>query len=420
MSSSEAAAEWVAIDQLKEWGRNPRLIDEAQIQRVAESIKRFGFSAPIVARLEDGEIIAGHTRYKAARKLGLHKVPVRFMQLDPADAHLLALADNRLTELTPWNDAELYDLLGEFGLESAALAGWSSEDLEQMGSDLLKGDGTGTGDGKPSDVDEDEPGDPPPEPITKPGDLWLLGKHRLLCADATKRASYERLLEGTRAHLMVTDPPYGVSVTGGTHDPRDPNYRKGPDRKTIANDSITGEKLRDFLKAAFTEAGACMVPGASWYVWYAGTETRAFIDAAELLGGFRHILMWVKPNFVFGRCDYHYRHEPCLYGWLPGAGHTWRGSRDQSSVFELSRDGAVAELKHPTVKPVKLYSVPIENHLEPGQIVLDPFSGSGPAFSAAEQTGRICYGTELDPAFCDVIVDRWERLTGAKAERRRA
>lgn len=409
----DPAAVWLSPKQLKPWDRNPRLNDAA-VPRVAAAIREFGFGAPIVARAADRRIIAGHTRWKAATQLGLERVPVRLVDLSERKAALMAAADNRLGELAEWDVPALQQLLSEFDLAEVELAGWSGDDLQAMADQLL-----GAAD-KERDVVEDEPPEPPEKPITRLGDVWELGRHRLVCGDATDPAVYDVLLEGAQVGLLTTDPPYGVSVTGGTHDPRDPNYRKGHDRRTIANDELTGERLEAFLRRAFTPAAERMVKGAAWYVWYAGTETRAFVDAAEVLGGFKHILVWVKPNFVFGRSDYHYRHEPVLYGWTPGAAHAWLGDRKQDSVFELGRDDAVGELKHPTVKPVKLYSIPIQNHLGADGSVLDNFAGSGPAFSAAEQTGRRCYGIELDPRFCDVIVERWQALTGGKAVRRGA
>lgn len=402
---------WVATEKLKPWAKNPRKNDHV-VDKVAASITRHGFGAPLLARRENGEVIAGHTRLKAAIKLKLKMVPVRYLDLTEEQAHQLALADNKLGEEAVWDDSALLEILSQWSPADRDLAGWSDKDMAALERAA----------GVDQDVTEDDIPELPDEPVTKLGDMWRLGRHVLVCGDSTEPHTYEklRLLSGRTgpfAGLMVTDPPYGVSVTGGTHDPRDPNYRKGPDRKTIENDDLTGERLASFLRQAFTGAAQALTPGAAWYVWYAGTESVAFIDAAGVLGGFRHQLVWVKPNFVFGRSDYHYRHEPCLYGWTPGQGHAWLGGRKQSSVFDLSRDEAIAELKHPTVKPVGLYAISIKNHLGTDGALLDPFAGSGPAFSAAEQLERTCYGIELSPGYCDVIVERWENLTGGKAHR---
>lgn len=409
-AEDEPAAEWVELDKLAAWKDNPRVNDHV-VDSVVESVRKFGFGAPLLARRATGEIIAGHTRLKAAHKLGLSRVPVRYLDLSEEQAHLLALADNRLAEKALWSLPGLHALLGKYDESEAAIAGWSGDELAAMAQEVLAQSDSD------KEIAEDEVPELPAVPITKLGDVWQLGRHRLICGDSTDPQTFARLLGDRKVGLMVTDPPYGVSVAGGAHDPRDPNYRKGHERGGLANDELTGERLEQFLRAAYQAVLPALAPGAAWYTWYADRETLAVARAAEVLGGFRHILAWVKPNFVFGRADYHYRHEPCLYGWTPGAAHVWLGDRKQSSVFEVARDGAVAELKHPTVKPVHLYAVPIANHLGAGGCIVDPFAGSGPAVSAAEQTGRTCYAAELSPAFCDVIVERWQALSGSQAQR---
>lgn len=243
--------------------------------------------------------------------------------------------------------------------------------------------------------------------------LILKSKHRLLCGDSTKAEDVGRLMAGEKAGLMNTDPPYGVSVAGGTHDPRDEkNYRSGG---KIDNDELTGQKLRQFLDASFGLAADVLERGAAWYVWYAGTETKAFLDAADRIGGMRHILIWVKPNFVFGRSDYHYRHEPVMYGWMPGAAHRWLGDRTQDSVWESRAGQDLQKKQHPTSKPIAIATKPIANHTQEDDVVYDPFLGSGTTLIAAEQLGRRCMGIEISPVYCDVIVTRFERLTGEKA-----
>jgi site-specific DNA-methyltransferase (adenine-specific) len=404
------AAVYVETRHLKEWVRNPRENDDA-IPRVMESIKEFGFGAPIIARRANGEVIAGHTRLKAAIKLGLKTVPVRYLDLTEKKAHQLALADNKLGEIATWNDAELLRILGDYAPDERLIAGWGEEDMKALERAVTGASDSGA-------VTEDEPGPVPKVPITTLGDIWQLGRHRLICGDSTDPAVISRLLEGRKVGLMATDPPYGVKAIGGTRDPRDPNYKtNGRQDIDIANDDLDPDQLEGFLRRAFEAALPAMAPGASWYVWSSSKVVRPVMQALDVLGGYRHELVWVKSNFVFGRCDYHYRHEPCLYGWTPGAGHTWLGTRDQSSVVEVPLDKAVGELVHPSVKPVELYAIPIRNHLGADGAVLDPFSGTGPAFSAAEQLGRTCYGVELDPGYCDVIVARWEALTGDKGVR---
>lgn len=399
----EVAAEWVPIDELHVWKDNPRKNDGAPVKKVAESIHRFGFASPIIAR-RNGEIIAGHTRYKAAKQLKLDRVPVRYMDLEPDAAHLLALADNRTAEEAEWDDAMLSAVLGQLESQGADLAstGFDEKELERLLRDVS------------ADSDADgEVIEPPADPITKPGNLWLLGNHRLLCGDSTKAEDVGRLMAGAKADLLNTDPPYGVSVAGGTHDPRDTkNYRSGGE---IENDGLTGDSLAKFLEAAFANAKKHLSAGASWYVWYADTETAAFLRATQSLGGMRHILVWVKPNFVFGRCDYHYRHEPVMYGWTPGAGHRWYGDRTQDSVWEAKVGVDLEKKLHPTSKPISIAARPIQNHTQRGDVVADMFLGSGTTLIAAEQLGRKCYGMEISPAYCDVIVKRWETMTGQTA-----
>lgn len=396
------------------YAKNARTHSEAQVAAIAGSIREFGFTNPILLDEHDG-IIAGHGRVMAAMKLALIEVPtITLAGLTEVQKRAYIIADNKLALDAGW-DAELLALeLQDIRAQGFDLAytGFSTEELEN----LIRGTQPS---GPESEVKEDTAPEPPKNPITKAGDVWLLGRHRLICGDSTDPRVIKTLMDGRVSGLMVTDPPYGVSVVGGTHDPRAATYKRDP-TLTIQNDELTGDKLRAFLRSAFEASMPALAAGASWYVWFAGSETRAFIESAEVLGGFRHMLVWVKPNFVFGRSDYHYRHEPCLYGWRPGAAHTWLGDRKQSSVFELSRDGAVAPSTHPTVKPVELYAIPIRNHLGADGALLDPFAGSGPAFSAAEQLGRTCYGVELAPGYCDVIVERWQTLTGQKATRKSA
>jgi DNA modification methylase len=222
-----------------------------------------------------------------------------------------------------------------------------------------------------------------------------------------------RLMDGATATLMVTDPPYGVNVAGGTHDPRDElNYRSGG---RIANDALTGPRLGQFLTAAFERANAILAPGSAWYVFYAGTETRAVLDAVAAIGGMRHVLVWVKPNFVFGRSDYHYRHEPVMYGWTDGAAHAWLGDRSQDSVWEFGRSEDLAKKQHPTAKPVGVYEKAIGNHVDVGAVVYEPFSGSGSALIAAERLSRRCHAMEIDPQYVAVAIKRWEQFTGREA-----
>lgn len=403
------AAVYVRVSDLRPWLKNPRQNEEA-VEPVARSIKQYGFGAPLIARRANGEIIAGHTRLKAAIKLGLKQVPVRYLDLTEAEAHSLARADNRLGELATWDDAELLEQLKALDAQQRQLEGWSDKDMAALERAVLGGTG--------GEVTEDQPPEPPKVPITKRGDVWQLGRHRLICGDATDPEVLATLLDGRKVGLMATDPPYGVAIVTGTKDPTHAKHRQGEERnRSIDNDDLDPRELEQFLSAAWEAALPHLVPGCAWYVWFASSMATPAMRACERLGGARHQIVWVKHKFVFSRCDYHYRHEPCMYGWVPGAGHTWLGSRDQDTVWDLKADQAVGELVHPSVKPVELWARPIANHLGADGALLDPFAGSGPAFSAAEQLGRVCYGAELDPRYCDVIVGRWEALTGGRGVR---
>lgn len=422
--ADEIAAEWVAITSLKPWKRNPRE-NAAAIQPVADSIKRFGFGAPIVARREDGEIIAGHTRYEAAKRLGLDRVPVRFLDLDPADAHLLALADNHLGEVATWDERGLLAVLGDLrqsGTDSAAVAGWtdvSIDDLLAHAGDAIAGT-EGLGDATQSVVDDDPPVDRSEELRAKwrvvPGHLWEIpskngaGTHRLLCGDSTNADDFDRLMAGEVAALMHTDPPYGVNVAGGTRDPRDvKNYRSGG---KVANDSLTDENLTSLLRAAFGNCRRYLPAGAAYYVWHPASKLALFAACiSDELAPPRQVVVWSKTHFVFGRQDYHWQHEMCFYGWISGAAHTWLGSRNQSTVWTTPTVGTDVEKKlHPTAKPLALPARPIGNHTRVSDLVLDPFCGSGSTLVAAEQLGRKCYAMELEPQYVAVALERLAAL----------
>lgn len=390
----ESAAQWVETGKLTPWARNPRKNDES-VQRVAESIKRFGFGAPILARRADGEVIAGHTRLKAAVLLGLPRVPVRYLDLDPADAHLLALADNRLGEFAEWDQPALQEILGEYSFDAAAAAGWTSADIEKMASELLA-DSPG-----PGETTEDEAPEPPKTPVTKPGDVWSLGDHRLACGDCA--SELVATLGGSLAEMVFTDPPYGVSYVGRTSK-----------SLTIENDAPA--EFQAVLDRAFAALLTAVAPGGAWYVCApSGPDSLVFGQKLRDLGVLRQRLVWVKDRFVLGRSDFHYRHEDIYYGWSPGAAHRFRGDRTQDSVWEVDRPSR--NDVHPTMKPVALVAKALGMSSSVGDIVVDPFLGSGTTLIAAEQLSRRCRGTELSPAYCDVIVERWQNLTGGKATR---
>jgi len=391
----EAAAVWVPITKLNPWAQNPRK-NETAVEKVVESIRRFGFGAPILAR-PNGEVIAGHTRLKAAERLGLDRVPVRYLDLDPADAHLLALADNKLAEIAEWDQELLATILRDVAPEEAALAGFGAEELAELLAELETP--------RTYLTDPDDVPDTPEQPVTKPGDLWIMGRHRLLCGDSTRPEDVERLVDGQKMAMVFTDPPYNVDYVGGTKD-----------ALRIRNDSMSEEDFSRFLLAAHEAMLSHTEPGGAIYVCHADTAGHTFrhslVEAGWLL---KQCLIWVKQNFVLGRQDYHWQHEPILYGWAPGAAHRWFGDRKQSTVWPVDRPRRSEE--HPTMKPVELVERALLNSSAPGARVLDPFGGSGTTLIACEKFGRSAYLMELDPHYCDVIIQRWQEFTGETARR---
>jgi site-specific DNA-methyltransferase (adenine-specific) len=394
MENQKLEIEVWPIDKLRFDPNNARKHDARNLDAIAKSLSRFGQRKPIVV-VGDGTIVAGNGTVEAAKKLGwteisIVRVPWRWT---PDEIKAYALADNRTAELAEWDSAILADQLIELDA-----VGW---DVSELGFEALE---------PPTDPDpEDEaPLEFKPEPVTKLGDLYRLGEHLLLCGDATHSSTYDKLLltQGKKevVDLVWTDPPYGVSYVGKTKD-----------ALTIQNDSLNPEEFRVFLHTAFENANRVCKPGAVWYVAApAGNLFLPFAQALSDLEIWRHTLVWVKDIFVMGRTDYHYRHEAILYGWSPGAAHQEPPDRKQDTVWEIPRPKRSEE--HPTMKPLELIIRALRNSTQKGQIVLDPFGGSGSTLIAAEQTGRKARLVELDPKYCDVIVTRWQNLTGQKAE----
>lgn len=385
------AAEMVPIERLKPWVKNPRKNDKA-VRAVADSIARFGFANPILARREDGRVIAGHTRLKAAILLGLAEAPVRYLDLGEEEADALALADNRLGELAEWDDAALAEILQGLGDRRKGL-GWTEDDI----AEILAGAAL------PDDGDEAPP--VPAEAVSVLGEVYELGPHRLTCGDSTDPAVWARLLGGERIRMIWTDPPYGVAVNSGTPEQNAAAHRR-TDGLLVQNDDLTPEALRALLDAVFGAARAACDPGAAWYVAAPAGPLFAVFGAA--LGDiWRHTLIWKKDVFAFGRSDYHYCHEPIFYGWVDGGPHHFADDRTQHTVMEFARPKKSTE--HPTMKPIPLVRKCIVNSSRPGWIVGDPFGGSGTTLLAAACEGRIARLIELDPRYCDVIRRRWTK-----------
>ena len=501
--ADEPAAVWVARSSLHAWADNPRKNDGEPVAKVAASIKRFGFASPIIAR-SNGEVIAGHTRLKAAEVLGLERVPVRYLDLDPAEAHLLALADNKLNEEAEWHSAAVASLLSDYSLDDAALAGWDSDDLEKLANEL--------GALEPKEVTEDEVPEVPVVPTTKPGDLWLLGEHRVLCGDSTKAEDVARLMGGEKAQLIHADPPYGM----------------GKEKDGVQNDNLYADKLdafqmawwRAFRPHAEGNASAYIWGNAEglWRLWFVG----GLKDSERLT--MRNEVTWDKrednPTMLVSgvplesRRMYHPT-ERCLFfmlgeqgfnnnadnyweGWEPirgyleaemnkcGGAKNWKAALDNrmgghyftksqwcfptaeayaklrtfangdafkrehdelkrehdelkrehdelkrefygtrahfdnthdnmTDVWEFPRVTGEDRHGHATPKPVAMICRAIKSSTAAEALVVDPFLGSGTTLIAAEQLGRKCYGMEISPQYCDVIVKRWENLTGKTA-----
>ena len=389
--------EKVLIEKLIPYARNARTHDEAQVSQIAASIKEFGFNNPILIS-DDYSIIAGHGRLAAARKLGLAEVPViRLSHLSDTQRKAYVLADNRLALNAGWDNDLLKLELIELKAEDVDLEmlGFSVEELDGLLNAIEPTEGL---------TDEDAVPEPPEEPITKPGDIWILGKHRLMCGDSTSMDHLATLTAGALVDMWLTDPPYNVAYEGKTKD-----------ALKIKNDSMADDQFRQFLRDSYTAADSVMKPGAVFYIWHSDSEDYNFRGAAHDSGWkVRQCLIWKKSTIVMGRQDYHWKHEPCLYGWKEGAGHLWAADRKQTTILEFDKPSRNGE--HPTMKPVALFEYQMLNNTKGGDIVLDSFGGSGTTLIAAEKNGRIAYLMELDPKYCDVIVKRWEEFTGKKAE----
>lgn len=375
----------IKITLIKPYKKNAKKHTETQIANVAESIRQFGWAQPIVVD-KDYTIIIGHCRYSAAERLGLETVPVVVASdLTAEQVRKLRNLDNKLNE-SEWN----FDLLKDDILDldfSDFDIDWGIED-----NDVI----TGIEEDEAPEVDEEN------EPITQPGDIWQLGKHRLMCGDSTDAGTVALLMDGKKADLFLTDPPYNVAYEGKTKD-----------ALTIENDKMGSDKFREFLTSAFTAAVSVLKEGAGFYIWFASREHCNFETALNESGlEVRQELIWKKNSMVLGRQDYQWKHEPCLYGWKDGASHNWYSDRCQTTILEFDKPARNGE--HPTMKPVELFAYQIQNSTKKGDIVLDLFGGSGTTIIACEQTGRIGYSMELDPRYCDVIIKRYENLTGNK------
>ena len=400
------------VDALIPYCRNARIHSPEQILQLRASIREFGFLMPLLID-QDNNIIAGHGRLMAAKAEGMVEVPcVLAEHLTETQRRAYVLADNRLAEQASW-DEDLISLelqeLQEAGFD-LALTGFDEEDI------ILE-ESTDA-------VEDDFAPEIPVEPWSRPGQIYQLGRHRLMCGDSTRAADVQALLEGKQVQLLLTDPPYNVDYTSTAN-------------VKLDNDALDDDAYAALLRNALTNGAAALEPGASFYLWHAdGDPGRIVRDMCHDVGlPVRQCLIWVKNSATLSRQDYQWQHEPCLhgqtaaealecgdtwddheaclYGWKDGKAHLWCSDRKQTTVLEFDRP--VKSADHPTMKPIRLFGYQITNSTRPGAAVLDLFAGSGPTVIACEQLGRTAYLMESDPRFVDVIVERWEQFTGQKA-----
>lgn len=393
---SDTIGEFYPIEGLTPHPKNPRQNEEA-VSQIARSIERFGFTSPIIAREQDKTIIAGHTRWKAGKKLGLSKVPVIFVNLSVVDAELLMIADNKLGEKADWDTDKLSDLLSELREQGEDLdvLGFDDGELEDLLDSLFD---TDLANYEENEIDIDEKS----EPISQSGEIYKLGEHRLMCGDSTIKENWDMLLDGEEIDMIFTDPPYGVSYVGKTED-----------AMTIQNDELTGEELYLFLRSVFEclenklrNGGVCYV--ASPPSPHLRIQFERSLLEFDLVS---HCLTWVKNTFVLGRCDYHYQHEDIFYGWKKGAAHYFVNDRTKSTT--LLFDKPSANRIHPTMKPVELIEELINNSSRKNEIIADAFGGSGSTLIACAKTKRKARLIELDPKYCDAIRKRWAEFARA-------
>lgn len=410
------------VDSLTRHDKNARVGD---VEAVKESIQTNGWYGAVIAQKSSRKIVIGNHRYQAALELGYDTIPTILLDITDEQAKRMMLADNRTSDKGTYDHEKLEALLKQMHTSDLGLAGtgYNLDDLDA----IIRATGS------LPEPEGDEPPLPPAKPRTKPGDVWVLGRHRVICGDATKPETYEALMSGKPADVILTDPPYNVDYEGKTKQ-----------KLKIENDSMPGGTFHAFLTDAFTAMIEHVKKGGPAYVFHADSNGETFRNAFRTAGfDLKQVLIWVKNQFVLGRQDYQWRHEPILYGWRPGAAHSWYGQFDKDTVLgadvdptKLKKDELVELVKsaanestairydrpkrsseHQTMKPVPLLSKLIQNSTSIGSIVLDPFGGSGSTLMACEQLNRDARIIELDPAYCDVIIDRWQKHTSLEAAR---
>jgi DNA modification methylase len=384
----------------KNWRKHP----EAQANALRGVLAEVGIASAVLAR-ETPEgglmLIDGHLRTETLHNA---EIPVLVLDVTEEEADKILATFDPLGAMAESDADALRALLEDVETGSQELADMLTALAEDAG--ILDG-------ADAAEIVEDEVPEPPVDPITKPGDLWILGEHRLLCGDSTKAEDVERLMGGAKGRLIATDPPYGVDFSGARYCPTAKKW------EGIANDKRQGDDLCEWLAGMWSVWLRFVEEDSSFYSWCAAMEEGAAAAAAMRNAGI-HVqsqIIWVKNSLVLGQADYQWKHENCWYGFLKGKQHRWFGERDKTTVWEIKKVSS-SQYVHPMQKPVELYATSMRHHTLEGDIVCEPFSGSGTQFVAAEQLGRKCYGMEISPQYCDVIVKRWETLTGRQAERR--
>lgn len=414
----ELQIQYLPVGELKPYEKNARKHRKEDVGAIVKSIEEFGMNDPIGIWSDENIIVEGHGRLLACLQLGMEEVPcIRLDHMTDEQRRAYAIAHNKTAELSSW-DTEILP---------AELRDIKTIDMTQFGF-MLEPD-TAEDDGYEPEITDEEP-------KTKPGDIYKLGRHRLMCGSSTDKEQVRTLIGGGGADMLLTDPPYGVDY-------------ESTNGKKIQNDNLQGTEFIKFLTDAFRAADSVMKPGAPFYIWYADGKGYEFTSATTNTGWtIRQVLIWVKNGFILGRQDYQWQHEPCLYGWKDGAAHFFTDLRTESTVMSDAAEIDLDKMKkeelkelceellhkddipstviyenkptrddeHPTMKPVKLFGRLIRNSTKKNDRVLDLFGGSGTSIIACEQLGRKCFTMELDPKYCDVIVDRWEKFTGQKAE----
>ena len=387
------------IEDVHPYDKNPR-INENGVEAVANSIKEFGWQQPIVVD-RNHVIIAGHTRYFAAKHLNLTEVPVVIAEhLTPEQVKAYRIADNKTGELSEWDFSLLSLELNDLQNANVDLnsLGFQAEELEEI---LAENNGNTVSEGE---TDPESVPEAPETAVSKLGEIYQLGKHRLMCGDSTSAEDVARLMEGRQADMVYTDPPYGISYNGNP---------KGEEYEMIENDDLRGGSLTDFLRKVFQNLKTVLRERGAFYIWYAPSNHIQF-EQAIIDAGLRskQILIWYK-GMILGRSNYHYAHEPCFYGCHANSNCDWFGDCSQPTVWDVKRDNRHSPL-HPNQKPPALAQIALFNSSKPNHIILDLFGGSGSTLIACEQTGRVCRTMELDPKYCDVIRRRWAEFTAGE------